>query len=183
MRSKKKNGLGRVLVKGRYLKFMSRRGWEYVERVDCAGIAVIVAVNSESKLLFVEQYREPLKSKVIEFPAGLTDVVVSQRKESTRQTAFRELFEETGYKANKMRLLTSGPVSSGLSTEVITIYLATGLKKIHAGGGDESESIIVREVHVDHVRQWLESKRKEGFLVDPKVYAGLFFLKDMFGCL
>ena len=45
------------------------------------------------------------------------------------------------------------------------------------GGGDETESIIVHEVSLQEVDLWLYEMEKKGYLVDPKVYAGLYFLK------
>ena len=40
---------------GRFLRLLSRDGWEYVERPNIRGIAVIVAVTDDANLLLVEQ--------------------------------------------------------------------------------------------------------------------------------
>jgi ADP-ribose pyrophosphatase len=38
------------------------------------------------------------------------------------------------------------------------------------------EDITVHEVPLAQVHSWLEAKAKSGVLVDPKVYAGLYFI-------
>jgi hypothetical protein len=37
---------------------------------------------------------------------------------------------------------------------------------------------VVHEVPLEQVEFWLIEKQKEGFLVDPKIYAGLYFLRE-----
>jgi ADP-ribose pyrophosphatase len=61
---------------------------------------------------------------------------------------------------------------------MVTMVRAFDLKKIGPGGGDESEGIIVHQVPLKSVRTWLKSKEKKGFLIEPKVYAGLYFLNQ-----
>ena len=54
--------------------------------------------------------------------------------------------EETGYAASRMSLLLQCPSSSGMSDEIVTFFLAEGLRKVGPGGGDESEDILVHAV-------------------------------------
>ena len=77
-----------------------------------------------------------------------------------------------------MQRLADGTTSAGITDEVITLFRATGLKKISAGGGDESETIDVHEVPVEHVESWLDERvRRDGVLVALKVYAALYFAR------
>jgi ADP-ribose pyrophosphatase len=117
---------------------------------------------------------------VVEFPAGLIGdtLPLKARRESITIAARRELLEETGYRARTMRFLTAGPAAAGSSTVVITFFLASGLTKAGDGGGDESENISIHEVPLAKADAWLESMRGRGYWVDPKVYAGLYFLKN-----
>ena len=95
--------------------------------------------------------------------------------------ARREFLEETGYKAERFLKLLDGPVSAGLTSDCVTMYRAYGLKKVSRGGGiDKTEIIDVHEIPLQRVERWLTSMRKKGFLVDPKVYAGIYFLKREF---
>jgi hypothetical protein len=74
-----------------------------------------------------------------------------------------------------LELLTEGPPSAGLSTEIVTFFRARGLKKVSEGGGDGSENIQVHAVPLVELDAWIKTKRKEGCLVDYKVYAALYF--------
>lgn len=126
-----------------------------------------------------------MNKKVIELPAGLInddhplrkDKRFRKRKESIIAAAKRELLEETGYKAERIVKLLEGPVSSGFSSDMVTIVQAHGLEKVSSGGGDELESIIVHEVPLAKTDAWLKMMAKKGFLIEPKVYTGLYFLR------
>jgi len=87
------------------------------------------------------------------------------------------LEEETGYRAGKMTLVASGTASAGLCDEVITLFRAEELQRVHEGGGDESEEIIVHEIPLDEVEQWLREQMARGKLVDLKVYSALYFAR------
>jgi|GEM_PF-541904 len=166
-----------VLHEGRFLRMKKTGKWEYVERTKTSGIVGILAVTPENKLLLVEQFRPPLGKKVIEIPAGLAGDIKGSEHEALAVAAQRELLEETGYEAKTMLYLTEGPASAGLSTEVISFFQALELKKVEAGGGDASESIVVHEIPLEGLEAWLEGKRTEGCLIDYKIYTALYFLK------
>jgi ADP-ribose pyrophosphatase len=75
-----------------------------------------------------------------------------------------------------MEALATGPSSSGVTSELVTLFRATQLRRMHAGGGLENEQITVHEVPLEKVRGFLLEKSRSGVLVDPKVYAGLYFV-------
>ncbi len=166
-----------ILCQGKYLQLIREDNWEYVKRVNCSGIVVIVPMTKDKKVVFVEQFRRPLQAQVIEWPAGLVGDHASHASENIETAAQRELLEETGYEAKKLTWITEGPVSSGLSSEIITFYAALDLVKKGQGGGDSTEAIKVHEVPLAEAEIWLETMAKNGRLVDPKVYVGLYFLK------
>ena len=165
-----------VLHEGRYVRLMKIDRWEYVQRQGRDHAVVILAMTEAGEALFVEQFRAPVRSPVIEFPAGLVGDLSQHAGESLELAATRELEEETGYTAARMEMLTSGPPSPGLASEVITWFRARELKKLGAGGGDHTENIIVHAVPLADAEPWLRRKQDEGLLVDPKVYIGLYFL-------
>jgi ADP-ribose pyrophosphatase len=166
----------KVIFEGKYLRFFAHKGWEFVRRKDCSGIVVIVAMTGERKLILVEQYRMPLDKNVLELPAGLVNDVRERSRETMAQAAKRELLEETGYRAKKMTFLIKGPVSAGMSSQEISFYQASGLRRVHQGGGDETENITVHEVPLKQLRTFLKRMEKKGKLVDPKIYVGAYFL-------
>lgn len=165
-----------VLHEGKFKRLVSENEWEFVERINCSGIAVILAVTPEGKLLLVEQYRIPVRRKVIEFPAGLASDAHWNRGESLINAAKRELLEETGYEAESMSLVLSGPTASATTPDIMTLFRAEGLRKVSRGGGDGTEAITVHEVELNGIRDWIKGKETEGVLVDPKIYAGLYLL-------
>ena len=168
----------KVLHEGKFLRFVRKGDWEYVQRNNCSAIVIIVAMTEDDHVVFVEQYRPPVDKIVIEFPAGLVNDLGEKSKESNLTAAKRELLEETGYQATKMVKILEGPVSSGSNADLITMFLAKDVKKVSEGGGDDFESIIVHSVPLGNVDQWLTKMERKGYLVEPKIYTGLYFLRS-----
>jgi ADP-ribose pyrophosphatase len=165
----------RVMAEGRFARLVAAEGWEWIERVNTSGAVVIVAVTEDRELVLVEQHRIPLGCAVIELPAGLVGDTAGSAQEGLAEAARRELLEETGYAADCWEYLVEGPSSAGLATEVYSLFLARQARRVGPGGGDQAEDIRVHVVPLDRIEAWFEAKRGEGLLVDPRVYAGLYF--------
>jgi ADP-ribose pyrophosphatase len=166
----------RVEFEGRYLRLCVRGTWEYVERTHAAGLATIIAaVTPDDRMLFVEQFRVPLQKPTIELPAGLVGDI--DAGESLEISAARELEEETGWRPAHCEVLMIGPTSAGMTSERIAFVRATGLTKIHDGGGDATENITVHEIPRTDAPRWLAQKMAEGYEMDPKLWAGLWLVE------
>jgi ADP-ribose pyrophosphatase len=176
-KSGKQNRQRRVLAQGRFVRLVAQSGWEWVERTNTSGAVVIVAITEGQEVVLTEQYRIPLGTRVIELPAGLAGDTAASQHEALAEAARRELLEETGYEAPTMQYLTEGPSSAGLATEVYALFLARNVRRVAPGGGEEGEDIRVHVVPLDQVDAWLDERRKQGVVIDPKVYAGLYFAK------
>ena len=166
-----------VLHTGKFLSLVKEGHWEYAARTNATGAAIILAVTEEQKLLLVEQYRIPVHARTIELPAGIIGDEPGGSGEAQAVAAGRELIEETGYEAEQIEALTHGPASSGVTSETVTLFRATRLRRVGAGGGVAHEDSIVHEVPLSEVSKWLEAKAKAGVMIDPKVYAGLYFIE------
>jgi len=162
-----------MLYQGKFLNMVKEGHWEFCERVNQTPAVMIFACTPERKILLVEEYRPPIGRRSLCFPAGLCG---DEQNESLREAAQRELLEETGYEAGEMKRLFSGPSSPGLTSESLTFFLATKLRRVHAGGGVANEKITVREVPLEEAEDWLSRQEAAGIAVDPRIYAGLYFL-------
>ncbi len=163
-----------VLYEGQFLRMCRRDRWEYVERTNASGAVVIVAVTPDGRVLLTEQPRPPVDAPVLELPAGL--IGDQPFDENYQDTAIRELEEETGFRADEITTLTDGPSTAGLSNETVILVRASKLERVGPGGGDDTEDIRVHEIPCSEVDDWLARRRADGALIDPKVYAGLYFL-------
>jgi ADP-ribose pyrophosphatase len=166
-----------TLYQGKWLSLRKRGRWEYAERNNPGGAVIIVAVTADDCILFVEQYRVSILKNTIEMPAGLVGDLDGQQDEDTMLAARRELEEETGYRCSRLEFIHSGPSSSGMSTEMIAFVRALDLVKVGPGGGDESENITVHEVPRTQAGAWLFARAAEGYSIDPKLFAGLWFIE------
>jgi ADP-ribose pyrophosphatase len=139
--------------------------WEAFERINCDGIVGIVPLTDNDEVILIRQFRPPINGFVIELPAGLVD-----SGENFEEAVRRELIEETGYEAGDVQFLTEGPMSSGASAEILSVYVATGLKYVGIGRRDETEDIEVIPVQIGNVAAKLEELRQSGNHIDLKVY-------------
>ncbi len=94
------------------------------EIIEHNGAAAILAINNNNEVLLVKQYRCPFKEILTEIPAGKLE-----KGENPKLAALRELEEETGYKANSIKLLLECYPSPGAFCEKLYIYLATNLEQ------------------------------------------------------
>lgn len=171
----------RILAENRYLRCIERDGWTFVERPDVRGIVTIVPVTDDRRLLLVQQYRPPVRCDTLELPAGLAGDDPQHADEPLVEAARRELREETGYDARRIELLVEAPSSPGVTSELVSFFLATQLERVDAGGGVDGEKITVHEVPLSDVAGWLRERQREGLHVSAKVYAGLYFAWQTLG--
>ena len=165
-----------TLYSSKFLALIKEGHWEYVNRVNATGAAIILAATADQKILLVEQYRIPVHARTIELPAGIIGDEPGSAGESDAEAARRELLEETGYAADHIEPVMTGAACSGVTSERVTLFRAWGLRRAGSGGGVDREDIVVHEVLLVEAVAWLAAKAQTGVLIDPKVYAGFFFL-------
>jgi ADP-ribose pyrophosphatase len=164
---------GKTVGQGKFLRLVSEGGWEFAERNNASGVVVIVPFTQQGELIFVEQYRPPLKSNCIEFPAGLAGDSADAPGESLLTAARRELIEETGYEADEFEFLASAAPTAGLTSEVMSYFVARGLRRVGAGGGVGNEQITMHLVPLGDVRTWL-AEQSQRLVISATVYSGLY---------
>ena len=115
------------------------------EVVEHPGGVTVLPVDEQGCCYCVKQFRYPFHRVMLEAPAGKLEY-----GEDHRECAVRELSEETGFTADKLVYLGPCCTSPGFSSEVLHIYLATGL---HEGEShpDEDEFLNVEKHHIDEL--------------------------------
>lgn len=135
------------------------------EVVEHPGAVAVIAVTRDRKLVLIRQFRKSAEKVLLEIPAGLV-----HKGERAVDGAKRELIEEAGYKAGRIREVFSGYSSPGYSTEIIRFYLATDLVEVKQCC-EEDEMISVR---LYPVKKALELVKK-GRIRDNKTALGILF--------
>ena len=93
------------------------------EVVEHPGGVAVLPLDTDGRVWCVRQFRYPFGRELLEIPAGKLEP-----GEDPAVCAARELSEETGLSADRRRSLGCSYSSPGNSTEVIHLFLATGLR-------------------------------------------------------
>lgn len=95
-----------------------------LEIIRHPGGAAVAAINSHHEICLLHQYRHAIGRWLWELPAGKLD-----GGEDALVCARRELEEETGLVAAQWRPMGGVVSSPGVFTEIVHLYLATGLEQ------------------------------------------------------
>lgn len=146
-----------------------QNGTSMREIVEHNGGAVLAAVTDEGKLVMVRQYRKAAKRVMLEVPAGKIDP-----GESAETTAKRELKEETGYTAGKIKFLMQFYPSVGYSEEILYLYLCTDLTPGETNF-DENEAIDIEEYEINRLHKMV----MDGDVQDAKTIIAIMTVKNL----
>jgi len=133
------------------------------------GAALVIPETKKGELLFIKQFRYPLKQIFLELPAGKID-----KGEKPIDTAKRELREEVGYLAKSMKYITTIHPVIGYADEVIHIYLARGLKYV-GDSPDDGEFLIPQKMTLKAAM----AKVKRHKITDVKTQIALFWYEKI----
>ena len=128
------------------------------EIIEHKGASAMLAFDEENKVILVKQHRFP-HGYVLEIPAGTLE-----KREKPIKCAFRELEEETGYRAKKMTKLVSYFPSVGYNKEEIHVFVASGTKKEFDLKLDNDEFITVVKMDIKKLIGMI----KAGKIIDSK---------------
>lgn len=130
------------------------------EVVHHHGAVCLVCVTPENKLVLVKQWRAPMGQVSLEVPAGKIEV-----GEDPKQTAIRELNEETRFKSDKLRLVRQFYTSPGFADEKMYMFVAHDLFAVkHELPQDDDEFLQVVEYSLEECQAAIE----QGLICDAK---------------
>jgi ADP-ribose pyrophosphatase len=132
--------------------------------LESDGFAAVVPVTSGGDVVLVRQWRQPLGAFTLELPSGGVDA-----GEEPERAAQRELFEETGYRAQALEHLTSVHTSTGRSTEVCHLFRCEAVRDERGPRPEPTEFIEVVELPFEEALR----RASEGGITDSATVLGL----------
>ena len=139
-----------------------------LEIIHHPGGAAVVAIDADQRICLLYQYRHAANGWLWELPAGKID-----HHEPHLQTAHRELQEEAGCHASTWHYLGEYISSPGVFTEVVHLYLASGLERC-ANQPEEHEVFEVRWLPL----QEAITMAHQGEIRDGKTLVGIFLTQE-----
>lgn len=142
-----------------------------LELIRHSGASAIVPVlgaahDPDPDIVLIRQFRYAAGGEIFEIPAGRPD----RDGEPWEDVAARELEEETGWVAGRLRRLNTIYTTPGFTDERIHIFLATGLARGTANL-DTDEFVRVVTLPLSHVLDAIG----DGRIIDAKSVAGLLY--------
>jgi ADP-ribose pyrophosphatase len=169
-----------VVHRGHYLEFRV----DTIERTDGTtgkrdivghpGAIAVLALDDDHRVLLVRQWRTAAGEALLEIPAGTLDVHDGVT-EDPDVAARRELEEETGHRARTWRKLAEFWTAPGFATELMHLYLATGIAGAEGDTRlqpDEDERLELRAVPLDEAI----GLALDGTIRDAKSILGLLWV-------
>jgi ADP-ribose pyrophosphatase len=138
---------------------------EYLTHPGAVGA---LAVDREGKIILVKQYRYPVKEFTLEIPAGKL-----AKGENPLACVRRELEEEAGVQARKIKKLLSFWPTAAFADEVIHLYVATELVETRAHP-DEDEYLELMRLSPRTIETYI----RQGKIRDSKTLIAYFTWKN-----
>ena len=131
------------------------------------GSVVVLPIFNDGRVLLIRQYRHSVGEFLWELVAGR-----KEPHESPLAGARRELLEETGYTAKRLRKLMRVVPTPGFVNEWMWIFAAEGLTE-DAAQPEEDEKITARIFTLKQVEKMIQ----RGTLRDAKSICGILYYK------
>lgn len=133
------------------------------EIVEHPGGVAIITITSDDEMVLVKQYRKAVEDFLLEIPAGKLEV-----NEEPRETAVRELKEETGLESDKLTYISEFYTSPGYTSERIHMFLAEDLREV-TYEPEEGEFLEIVKFPIDKLIKMVQL----GEIMDSKTIIGI----------
>ena len=139
------------------------------EWINHPGAVVIVPILPNGEIALIKQFRYAAGSEFIELPAGKLDA-----GEDPEECALRELEEEIGYRANKIKFLANIHPAIGFTNEIMGVFLAENLEKTEHNRDKDEFLKLVPTTLTEALNLVWENK-----ITDVKSIIGLLWLQKI----
>ena len=139
------------------------------EWINHPGAVVIVPILPNGEIALIKQFRYAAGSEFIELPAGKLDA-----GEDPEECALRELEEEIGYRANKIKFLANIHPAIGFTNEIMGVFLAENLEKTEHNRDNDEFLELVPTTLTEALNLVWENK-----ITDVKSIIGLLWLQKI----
>ena len=139
------------------------------EWINHPGAVVIVPILPNGEIALIKQFRYAAGSEFIELPAGKLDA-----GEDPEECALRELEEEVGYRANKIKFLANIHPAIGFTNEIMGVFLAENLEKTEHNRDNDEFLELVPTTLTEALNLVWENK-----ITDVKSIIGLLWLQKI----
>ena len=142
----------------------------YREAIDHNGAVAIVPLDKDEVIL-IRQFRYSTGEEILEIPAGTLN-----KGEDPESCARRELEEEIGYTAGKIKKMTEFFLAPGYSNELLHLFIAWDLSQ-SSQILDGDEFVQIERYPKENVIELVMNRKVR----DAKTIIGLYMLMDYMG--
>lgn len=125
---------------------------------------VIICQNNKNEILFQKEYSYIPNKPILQFPMGRIE-----ENEDIEEGAKRELLEETGLKANQLKLIGQYYQNHRRSRNTAYVFLATELEETEANPEKEEGTVQVVWLDKDRIQKMIKS----GEIIDSDTLSSL----------
>jgi ADP-ribose pyrophosphatase len=141
---------------------------EFASLVKQPGTNIIPLIDKDT-ILMIKQYRPAIKKWIYQLAGGKVE-----KEETPLQNAFKEIEEELGYKADKMKVIAKFYTAPHISNDFQYLFLATKLKKTKSNL-EKGEIIKPKRIKIKDTIKMIH----DGKIIDSITIASLLMLKDL----
>ena len=127
----------------------------------------MVIITKEQRIVLVRQYRHALGTTTLELPGGILE-----QGESPKESAIREMHEETGYISDEVEFLMKISPNPALN-----FFLAIDAEKLTDTKFDPFEDIVIETFSKDELKQLLEEGKLQHGVQQGAIYQAMIQLK------
>ena len=132
----------------------------------------MVIITKEQRIVLVRQYRHALGTTTLELPGGILE-----QGESPKESAIREMHEETGYISDEVEFLMKISPNPALNNNTAYFFLAIDAEKLTDTKFDPFEDIVIETFSKDELKQLLEEGKLQHGVQQGAIYQAMIQLK------